>query len=39
MNSEGHRENILLETFNCLATGFYKGRTTNWSQNFMTLFK
>ncbi len=39
MNSEGHRENILLETFNCLATGFFKGRTTNWSQNFMTLFK
>lgn len=38
MNSEGHRENILRETFASLATGFFKGRTVDWSQNFLTLY-
>ena len=38
MDSYKHRENILRDTFAILATGFYKGRTTNWAQNFMTLF-
>ena len=38
MNSEGHRENILRETFASLATGFFKGRTVDWSQNFLTIY-
>ena len=37
MNSEGHRENILRESFEILATGLYGG--SNWSQNFLTLPK
>ena len=38
MNSTmGHRENILRESFEILATGLYGG--SNWSQNFLTLPK
>lgn len=36
MNSKGHRENILANYLEYLATGLY--RNAYWSQNFITLF-